>query len=518
MRRYLIILIVTGAACLGYSFQLENNKVDNSQSRPNILFVITDDQSYPHASAYGYKAVSTPNFDRIARTGILFTNAYVASPGCSPSRASILTGRNDWQIEEAGTHGSSFPAKYKVYPDILEEAGYKTGYTGKGWGPGDWKVSGRKRNPAGKAYNAVTFTNQPEGVSKIDYAENFREFYAEKAEGEPFCFWFGAQEPHRPYSKGIGLKNGKKLEDVVVPAFLPDTPEIRSDILDYCFEIEWFDQQLGKILKQLEDSGELDNTLVIVTSDNGMPFPRAKANGYEYGLHVPLAISWPSRIQQGLVDNTIFSMVHMAPTLLEAAQITNLQLPFPMTGHSVLNEWLKPADVAKEHAAFAARERHSSARYKNLGYPQRSLRNGDYLYIRNYRPDRWPAGDPYGLVKNRQTGKMDLSDYGVFYDIDSGPSLTYLVENRNDKKVANFLDLATAKRPPEELYNIKTDPACLHNLAGDKAFLKVKSDLKNKLERHLAETADPRLLGNGDVFESYPRLDGAIRAFPKPNR
>jgi uncharacterized sulfatase len=516
MSRYLILLFIGSYFILGGSFQRKKNNAKNIQKRPNILFVISDDQSYPHASAYGYKAVNTPNFDRIAKMGILFNKAYVASPGCSPSRASILTGRNNWQIEEAGTHASSFPAKYKVYPEILEEAGYKTGFTGKGWGPGDWKVTGRKTNPAGQAYNSIKLKNPPEGVSNVDYAANFRQFYSEKKENQPFCFWFGSHEPHRKFGKGIGLQNGKKLGDVVVPEFLPDTKEVRSDILDYCFEIEWFDQQLGKILKQLEETGELDNTLVIITSDNGMPFPRAKANSYEYGLHVPLAISWPGRIRQGLVNNNIFSLVNIAPTLLEAAQVSVPGLPFTMAGRSVLNEWLKPADTVKTHAAYSARERHSSARYNNLGYPQRSLREGDYLYIRNFRPDLWPAGDPYGLLKNANSGNMVLSDYGVFYDIDGSPSLTYLVENRNDKKVEYFLELATAKRPPEELYNIKTDPACLRNLAEDKSLLKIKSELKNQLKRYLTATADPRVTGNSDIFEKYLRLDGEIRAFPHP--
>ena len=238
MSKYSAVLLLVGVFLLSCSVQSERNKAHKNAVKPNILFVISDDQSYPHTSAYGYKAVSTPNFDRIAQTGILFTKAYVTSPGCSPSRASILTGRNDWQLEEAGTHGSSFPAKYEVYPKLLEEAGYKTGYTGKGWGPGDWKISGRKTNPAGQAYNSIKFANQPEGISNVDYAENFRQFYTEKKEGQPFCFWFGAHEPHRKFSKGIGLKNGKRLEEVVVPEFLPDTREIRSDILDYCFEIE----------------------------------------------------------------------------------------------------------------------------------------------------------------------------------------------------------------------------------------------------------------------------------------
>lgn len=500
---------------LGCSVFSQNTTTAHVQKRPNILFVVSDDQSYPHASAYGYKAVSTPNFDKVATNGILFTNAYVASPGCSPSRAAILTGRNDWQIEEAGTHGSSFPLKYKVYPQLLEDVGYKSGYTGKGWGPGDWKISGYKTNPAGKEYNAVKFTDQPEGVSNVNYAENFRQFYLEKKSDQPFCFWFGAHEPHRKFSKGIGLKNGKKLEDVVVPDFLPDTKEIRSDILDYCFEIEWFDQQLGKILNQLEASGELENTLVIVTSDNGMAFPRAKANAYEYGIHVPLAISWPAKIRKKVVVNTIFSTVNLAPTFLEVAGIKNAQLKYPMAGKSILNKLLQPAAKENKDLAYSARERHSSARYNNQGYPQRSLRDGDYLYIKNFKPYLWPAGNPFSLVKDAKSSEMVVSDYGAFYDIDDSPSLRYMVKNKDDKAIAYYLRQATDKRPEEELFNIKNDPACLKNLAGEKDFINIRTTLKNKLGNYLKTTEDPRQTGNGDIFETYPRLEGGIRDFPK---
>ena len=107
--------------------------------RPNLLIMMSDDQSFPHASAYGSKMVSTPNFDKVAKEGALFTNAFCAAPGCSPSRAAFLTGRHIWQIEEAGTHASSFPSKYLTFMEQLKLKGYHTGYTGKGWGPGNKK-------------------------------------------------------------------------------------------------------------------------------------------------------------------------------------------------------------------------------------------------------------------------------------------------------------------------------------------------------------------------------------------
>ena len=259
---------------------------------PNILFVISDDQSYPHASAYGCRGINTPGFDRVAREGVLFHNAISGSPGCSPSRASVLTGRYHWMIEHAGTHASTFNKKYLTFPDLLEKSGYWIGYTGKGWGPGKYKDGGFNRNPAGPIFSSKKKSSNIKGISSNDYSANFNDFLSNKPENKPFCFWLGGHEPHRVFEKGIGLKKGKKLMDVDVPAFLPDTPEIRSDILDYYVEIEWFDSHLAKILSRLDAMGELNNTMVIATSDNGMAFPRAKANCYEFGVHVPLAIMW----------------------------------------------------------------------------------------------------------------------------------------------------------------------------------------------------------------------------------
>lgn len=492
-----------------------------ARKKPNILFVISDDQSYPHASAYGYKSVSTPAFDRIAHEGALFTNAISASPGCSPSRAALLTGRNCWQLEEAGTHGSLFPAKYITYVDILEKAGYFVGYTGKGWGPGDWKSSNRKRNPAGPVYNDLKTQQHPEGMAAIDYAANFAKFLSERDKQAPFCFWFGAQEPHRIYDKGIGLKRGKKLQDVVVPAFLPDNPEVRSDILDYCVEIEWFDQHLGQMLKLLEESGELDNTLIVVTSDNGMAFPRAKANTYEYGIHVPLAMRWPGKIKKGIVVDRVVSLVNIAPTFLEAAGLQLLKdktSAYPMEGQSLLAS-LHPGDTKEAGlaAAYSSRERHSSSRWNNLSYPQRALRTKDYLFIQNFKPDRWPAGDPQELIKDSVTGTMRPAPmHRAYYDIDASPTLSFLEQKSDDSLVSRYFHLAVDKRPAEELYDIKNDPGCVHNLANNPSYRNTYKALHEQLNTYLKKTKDPRVTRRGEVFETYPRTEGVLRNFPAP--
>lgn len=503
---------------------------------PNILFCISDDQSWEHASAYGYKAISTPNFDRVADEGVLFLNAFAPSPGCSPTRASVLTGRHIWQIENAGTHASSFPKKYVSFPDLLEQSGYVIGGTGKLWGPGNFEISGRDRNPVGPDYTDLKLKPPYKGIKNWDYAGNFNQFIDERPSDKPFCFWYGGKEPHRSFEKGCGLKSGKKLEDVKVPAFLPDTPQIRSDLLDYCVEIEWFDSHLGKMLQKLEEIGELDNTLIIVTSDNGMAFPRAKANLYEYGIHMPLAIRWGKEVKGGRTVDDIIGFVDLTATILEAARVKHPGGDYPLVGRSIMNI-LKSSKSGQVDASrdyiVAGRERHSSSRFNSLSYPQRAIRTQEYLYIRNFNPERWPAGAPqkYDPTPKRKkfTGQEAVSlqpakpidgaklgkPFGGFHDIDSSPSLDYLIKNRKDPKIKPFFKLAVAKRPHEELYDIKRDPGCIHNLADNPKYAKVAKQLWKKLSSELRETGDPRMQGS-DVFESYQRYS-SLRYFPIPH-
>ena len=148
--------------------------------------------------------VTTPGFDRVASEGVRFRNAYAPAPGCSPTRAAFLTGRHIWMIEQAGTHASSFPAKYVSYQDLLEDAGYAIGYTGKPWGPGRWEKSGRTRNPAGPPSMKRTLEPPYQGIRDWDYAGNFEDFYESKPEGQPFSFWVGGSEAHRVFERGLG--------------------------------------------------------------------------------------------------------------------------------------------------------------------------------------------------------------------------------------------------------------------------------------------------------------------------
>ncbi|MCC6392756.1 MAG: sulfatase [Bryobacterales bacterium] len=459
------------------------------ESRPNILFVLADDMSYPHAGAYGDKAVKTPAFDRVAREGVLFTNSYCASPSCTPSRSAILTGRQIWQVGEAGVLYGTIPPRLALFPHLLEDSGYFTGYTGKGWGPGDWRAAGLTRNPTGREYNErLHAAPVREGIDPRDYAANFEQFLKERPQGKPFFFWLGSTEPHRIYARGAGLKAGKKLDEVTVPAFLPDTKEVRSDLLDYYMEVEWFDEQLGRALDILK-SNELDRTMIVVTSDNGMPFPRAKANLYDCGTRMPLAIRWRDRIAGGRRIEDFVSHIDFAPTFLEAA---GMAVPEGTAGGSLLRrlEGNEP-DRQRDHV-YTAMERHTWCRPDGETYPMRGLRTDSYLYIRNFAPERWPTGGPDFVSSNK-----------TFHgDVDGSPTKDFMADTSNEKKYAREYELCFGKRPPEELYDVAADPYEVRNLAEDAEQAATLARLRGTMEAYLRKTGDPLIDGN-DPWQAY---------------
>lgn len=465
--------------------------------QPNILFAIADDAS--HMSAYGHSFVHTPHFDRLAEEGVLFLHAFTPNPKCAPSRASILTGLYPWQLEEAGNHFGIFPSKFKVYPDLLEEAGYFVGYTGKGWGPGDWEKGGFSRNPAGNEYNDRKL-EPPEqtGINRKDYAANFGDFLAHRPPGAPFCFWYGGHEPHRKYVEGEGARAGKRVEDVTVPAYLPDNEIVKNDLLDYAYEIEWFDKHLGLILQQLEDIGELDNTIIVATSDNGMPFPRVKGQMYEFDFRLPLAIRWKGENPGRQVEDLV-SFVDFAPTFLEAAGI---EVPPQIAGRSLVNlmESKSSGQVdPSRNRVYLGRERHDLGREGDVGYPVRCIRTRTHLYIRNFEPGRWPAGNP-------ETG---------YTNVDNSPTKSLIIEQHDQGLNDYYFNLAFAKRPEEELYNIIEDPLCLNNLAGEPEHQERKEALWNELKAKLEQTVDPRMFGKGDVFDTYEYTGKAPNSWAK---
>lgn len=452
-------------------------------SAPNILFIIFDDWGgSTHAGIAGNRWIKTPNFDRVAREGVLFKNAFTSNPKCSPCRASILTGRNSWQLKEATSHNGLFPAGFVVYPDLLEAGGYTIGLTGKGWGPGDFKtLTGWTRNPAGPAFDQRKRKPETSAINSNDYSANFEHFLQTRPKGKPFCFWMGFTEPHRSYEPGSGLRLGKKLEDVVVPSYLPDTPGIRSDLLDYAVEVESADAHIGRALALLEASGELENTLVVVTSDHGMPFPYVKGQIHEDAFHIPLAMRWGKGIAAGRVVEDFINVRDFAPTYLELA---GLKVHPQMTGKSLVgilkssrSGWVEGRDTM-----LAGKERHDIGRPNDLGYPVRALRTREYLYVHNFFPDRWPAGNPE-------------TDFG---NVDPSPSKEII-----KRLGGHFYELSFGKRAPDELYRLSDDPETVNNLAHDLAFTPVLEELRNRMMKMLREEEDPRALGQGAIFDTY---------------
>ena len=452
-----------------------------SGPRPNLLFCLADDWGWPHAGAYRDKVVKTPVFDGVARDGILFTHAFSAAPSCTPSRAAMLTGQAPHRLAEGGNLWGFLPKQFKSYADMLEEAGYVTGHSRKAWGPGSLAAAGRTRDPSGRPF------------------KGFSEFLKTVPADKPFCYWWGSPDPHRPYQAGSGSASGMKLADVTVPPYLPDTPEVRSDICDYYFAVERFDREVGEALRQLEAAGLASNTIVIISGDNGWPFPRCKANLYDGGTRQPLAVRWPAGCKPGRVLDDFINLTDLAPTFLEAG---GLKPPADMTGRSFFGLLTGTEAPGHRDVVFLERERHANVRADNLGYPVRAVRTRDFLYLRNFRPDRWPAGDP-------QPRKDPMRAYG---DCDDGPTKNLMIDRRDEPAMGKLFQLCFAQRPAEELYDVRRDPFQLNNLAGQPAYAEAQQKLSATLESWMKETADPRVDPKDDRWDRFPYFGGVKAA------
>ncbi|MEI7728713.1 MAG: sulfatase [Verrucomicrobiota bacterium] len=472
---------------------------------PNILLAVADDWSFGHAGVYGCKWVKTPGFDRVAKEGILFNRAYTPNAKCAPSRACILTGRNPWQLEAACNHWCFFPAKFKTYAEALTEHGYSVGMTCKGWAPGvATNLQGAARAMAGKPFNKRKATPPTPDISNNDYAGNFADFLEATPTNTPWCFWYGSVEPHRGYEYGSGVAKGdKKLSEVDwIPAYWPDNEVVRNDLLDYAFEVEHFDRHLVRMLELLEKRGQLDNTLVIVTSDNGMPFPRAKGQAYDESNHLPLAAMWRQGIKTtGRVVEDYVAFIDLAPTFLELAGLPwDKSGMAPITGRSLTDIFYSSqtgqVNPARDHVLLG-KERHDVGRPNDWGYPIRAILKNESLYIHNFEIARWPAGNP-------ETGYLNC---------DGGPTKTEVIKSRLEPATKRFWDLCFGKRGTEELYDLRRDPDCLNNLAASPTQQSLKEQLQQQLFKELKEQEDLRMFGQGQVYEQFPYADPTGRNF-----
>jgi uncharacterized sulfatase len=498
-------------------------------SRPNVLLLFADDLGC-YASAYADSKrpspndiINTPVFDRIAKEGALFQNAFVSSPSCSPSRAALNTGRHFFRN---GSHAQLHFPWQKGVPDpfdaikgmplTLRDGGYHIGLTYKlHMRP---SIIGGKENiydSAGNNLNKysrfLTHADDKEAAKQQIIGQvqgNFRNFLAKREKGKPFFYSFNPTNTHRMWTLGSGRNLwGLNPDDLKgkMPPVIPDEPIIREDMADYLGEGMAFDAACGVLIKMIEEMGELDNTIVVISGDHGIPgFPRGKCNVHDLGSRVLLAIRWPKKIAPGRNVKVPVSLIDLAPTLLAAA---GLESPDDPDGQSLLPALVPGADDSKLRSwALIGREVHAQpARENNLPYPTRALRTPDFLYVKNFKPDRWPMGDPYGVTETSEPSYKQLANdtYAGFPDIDSSPTKAWLVAHRNDPSMKNFIQYAWGKRPAEELYDLAKDPHQMTNIANDPSYAETLVKLRNQLMTELKAKGDPRL--DDDAFDQAPR-------------
>lgn len=448
----------------------------HAAEKPNILFILADNWRWPTAGVLGDSMARTPAFDRIAREGVLFTHTFNPVPSCSPTRACLLTGRYAHELGSRASLWSDFPRDTAVVTDLLREAGYNTGYCGKPWGPGNWEISGWKENPVGPKF------------------ADFAAFIAKRDQAKPFFFWLGNTDTATRGGKLPYLEAAKKQLDVAaltVPPELPDCPEVREDLLNYYGGVMKLDDEAAQAIALLEKSGVLENTVIVYTSDNGWQLPRGLANCYDRGSRVPLAIRWGSRLKAGRKVDDFINVADLGPTFLELAGITP---PAAMTMRSIQNLLLEQPDRASRDAVFIERERHANVRNDNLSYPVRGVRTRDFLYLHNLRPDRWPMGDPDVLFIHGRP----------FGDVDTTRVKDFLLAHQNEPAYARHFALIFAKRPTEELYDLRKDPDQITNVAAAPAYAKDLQQLRTRVEQWMRQTGDPRCKADYDGWDKFP--------------
>lgn len=528
MHRLLLLIVVVGVVFRASAFAADG------PTKPNILFAFADDwgrQASAYATLAGENSINeaarTPNFDRIAKDGVLFRHAFVNAPSCTPCRSSLLSGQHFWRTGRAAIlMGAVWDDSIPSWPLLLKDGGYHIGKSHKVWSPGSPSDApyGRQQHAYQEAGNRINqfsqvATRRVASGKTIDQAKaelleevraNFRAFLADRDGDAPFCYWFGPTNVHRKWVKGSGRAlwgmNPDELEGKL-PPFLPDVHEVRQDLADYLGEVRAFDAALGVLLDELDKAGELDNTLVAVSGDHGPPgFPHGKCNLYDFGTHVALAIAGPG-VSGGRIVDDFVSLPDLAPTFLETGGVEPLDAMTARSLWPVLKSEKQGVVDPSRDAVYIGRERHvAMAREGYLPYPQRAVRTAEHLFIINFRPDRYPLGDPYRLDGDDPPTVDELTEktFVTLPDEDAGPTKAWIVTHRDDPKWKPYFDHAYGKRPREELFDLTEDPHQMHNVAGDSAYASVAEKLRERLLDELKRTGDPRLIDDGKFFETPP--------------
>ncbi len=500
----------------------------------NILFCFADDWGR-YASEYAKhekfpspnQVVKTPNIDRIAREGALFSRAYVNAPSCTPCRSALNSGRYFFNCGRAAIlNGAVWDPAIPSFPLALKDQGYHIGKAFKVWGPGEpgdapfggqahafQKAGGRFNNFSEEVTKMVAAGKAVEEAKNELYAEvrgNFDDFLKARPKGAPFLFWHGPTNVHRKWVKGSGEALwGIQPDDLKgkLPKHLPDVPEFREDFGSYLGEIQAFDAQVGVLVKRLEEEGELDNTIIVISGDHGAPgFPGGKCNLYDFGVNVTLAIRWPGQPGGRYIEDFV-NLMDLAPTFME---VGGAAIPPGVNGKSLVS-LMKSGQSGKvepeRDCVITGRERHvSTAREGNLPYPQRALRKDGWLYIHNFKPERMPMGDTKNLTDSFTPDQdaLENNTYEAFPDMDSSPAKAWLIAHRNDSQYKWHFDYAFAKRPQEELYDLRKDPDATINLATEATFAAKKAEMAAELMAKLKAVGDPRVTQDPVPFELPP--------------
>ena len=506
--------------------------------RPNILFAFADDWG-KYAGCYARTAgpdslqalVKTPTIDSIANHGTIFNHAFVTAPSCTPCRSSLLSGQYFYRTGRGAIlQGAVWDLEIPTFPRLLQRSGYHTGQTYKVWSPGTPKDApfGEKTaefESAGGKFNGFSqhVTNmmanqgksfeQAKALLLSEVRKNVESFLKARPDDSPFCYWWGPTNVHRKWIKGSGKKlwgiDPEKLRGKM-PEFLPDVPEVRQDFADYLGEAAAFDAGLSEVVRVLTEAGEMDNTVVVISGDHGAPgFPRGKCNLYDFGTQVPLIVSLPGQTVPRVVDDFV-NLMDLAPTFLE---IGGVDVPEVMTGRSLMPVLMSDRNGqvdASRSWVVTGRERHvAGVRDGFLPYPQRAIRTKDYLYIMNFKPDRWPMGAPMAVTKDStpSTQQLENNTFISFGDLDASPTKAWLIEHRHESEWKQHYAWAFGKRPLEELYVVADDPDQVHNVASELKYAEIKSKLKRQLIKELQSTGDPRVTGDGSTFDKPPFTD-----------
>ncbi|MEZ6141613.1 MAG: sulfatase [Zavarzinella sp.] len=500
--------------------------------RPNILFCFADDWG-KYASCYAKteakpgpnSVIRTPNIDAIAKQGVLFTNAYVNAPSCTPCRSSLLTGRYFFRTNTAAIlQGAVWDEGLPSFPLPIQQNGYHIGKSYKVWSPGtpaDAPFGGNRfaYQKSGGRFNTFSqnVTKMVAGGTPLEQAKqelyqevggNFKSFLDAREEKKPFFYWFGPTNVHRKWVKGSGKALWKIDPEALkgkLPPFLPDVPEIREDFADYLGEIQAWDAGIGVHIEELKRRGELENTIIVISGDHGAPgFPGGKCNLYDFGTAVSLVVSGPKVPGNRVVDDFV-SLIDLCPTFLELSQTAAFK---DINGKSIVAvlQSTKSGQVDPDRSwMLTGRERHVAfTRDDNMPYPQRAIRTADYLYIRNFKPDRWPMGVAAKGDLPPSWDQLENDTYRAYADMDASPAKAWLVLNGNKPEWKWHFDYAFAKRPLEELFDLKTDPHQIKNVASDPAHQAAKAKLAAQLDEILKVNSDPRLQ---DAFDKPPFSD-----------